>query len=154
MSLQLTNTYTKAYVEILEIINWMGKEYKNKIPTKLMKFFEENKDSSYKYSLNNLNSDKIFLNETIILLALLEQKYWASDYERDILNEALKENEEKYQENLRILYNPDNLFKNRKEHQSFIEDENIAETAIIEYKEKNFLQKIFNKIINLFKRNN
>lgn len=43
---------------------------------------------------------------------MLEFKYWATDNEKKVLNDALKKNEIKYQEELREKYNPDNLFEN------------------------------------------
>ena len=40
MEPQNTNSYAKAYTEILEIINYMGERYRSKTPPKLLKFFE------------------------------------------------------------------------------------------------------------------
>lgn len=145
MNLQITNTYTKAYVEILEIINYMGQEYKKKIPSRLLSFFEENKNLDYEYKLESLNSNKSFLNETLILLALIEQKYWATDKEREILIKGLKENEKKYQESLSEKYNPDNLFKDKIEEIKTIENT----VALVEYKESIF-RKFINKIKVIF----
>lgn len=145
MNLQITNTYTKAYVEILEIINYMGQEYKKKIPSRLLSFFEENKNLDYEYKLESLNSNKSFLNETLILLALIEQKYWATDKEREILIKGLKENEKKYQESLSEKYNPDNLFKDKTEEIKTIENT----VALVEYKESIF-RKFINKIKVIF----
>ena len=49
-------------------------------------------------------------------------------------------------------YNPDNIFRSRKNVSNTLEN-NISEgSSIIEYKEKNFIQKIFEKIKHLFKR--
>ena len=110
MNLSVTSAYARAYVEILEIINYMGQEYKKKIPSKLLNLFEKNKDLNYEYKLEKLDLNTQFLKETLILLALIEKKYWATDREREILNQALKENEKKYQEDLRKKYNPDNIF--------------------------------------------
>lgn len=116
MELQKTDFYAKAYVEILEIINNMGEEYKKKIPPKLIKFFEQNKDPNYSYK-SEKDKIKTFSKETIGLLAMLESKYWANNNEKKILNNALMENEKKYQEKLRQKYNPDEIFKNRKTNQ-------------------------------------
>ena len=33
----------KAYTETLIILSWVGKEYRDKIPEKFIKFLEENK---------------------------------------------------------------------------------------------------------------
>ena len=77
-----------------------------------------------------------------------------SEEEKERINNILKNNEDKYQAELREKYNPDNLFKKQKSEILNLENNTITEeTAIIEYKEKNFLQKIFDKIKHLFKRN-
>lgn len=53
----------------------------------------------------------------------------------------------------REIYNLDNLFENSKaETQNFDNTTITEETAIVEYKEKNFLQKIFDKIKHLFRK--
>jgi len=61
----------------------------------------------------------------------------------------LNANEKKYQEELRERYNPDNIFKNKKE-ENIIKEETHA---LVEYKEKTIIQRIFDKIKNMFKRN-
>lgn len=161
MNLQITSAYARAYVEILEIINYMGQEYKKKIPSKLLNLFEKNKDLNYEYKLEKLDLNTQFLKETLILLALIEKKYWATDREREILNQALKENDKKYQGDLRKKYNPDNLFINNNLNKVIttktIEETNTstAETtnsfSMTEYQEsiliriKNWFKRVFNK---------
>lgn len=149
MELQMTDSYARAYVEILEIINHMGEEYKRKIPSKLLDFFEENKDINYIYQLAKTTDKGVFLDETIALLSMLESKYWSTAEEKVILENALKDNEIEYQKQLKEKYNPDNLFKKQdrvKNTEEFITNE----VAMIEYKESIF--KIFiNKIKSIFK---
>ena len=55
-----------------------------------------------------------------------------------------------FEQELRKKYNPDNLFKNRKNSLENITDDIAIETTIVEYKEKNFIQKLFDKIKHLF----
>lgn len=147
MELQRTNSYAKAYVEILEIINRMGMEYKRKIPSKLLKFFEENKDTEYIYQLDekNYNQHRVFLDETIGLLVMLESKYWATAEEKVVLDKALKDNEIEYQKQLKEEYNPDNLFKN-KVYQIEKEENSVA---VVEYKVSIF-RRFINRIKGIF----
>lgn len=142
MYVQKNDTYAKAYVEILEIIKHMEQKYRDKIPIKLLKFFEENKDSSYEYDLNEIKEkqNEIFSQKTIELLAMLELKYLANETEKELLKEALEENDKIYQAELREKYNPDTLFKNKVETL-----ENSV--AMVEHKKS-----IFTKIKNWFKR--
>lgn len=139
----MTDTYAQAYVEILEIIRNMDQDYKEKIPKKLLDFFEKNKDSSYKYNIEE-NQSITFSQKTIDLLAMLELKYLATETEKELLKQALDENDKKYQTELREKYNPDNLFKNKATKvETIIENS----TAMIEHKES-----IFTKIKNWLKR--
>ena len=148
MESQMTDSYAKAYVQILEIIKHMGDEYINKIPKKLMDFFEENKDKNYTFKLEEPkeNTEQIFSKETLGLLAMIESKYWATPEEKEILDKALAENEKKYQEEMREKYNPDNVFKNKETKVEKL-SETEKTTKITEYKES-----IFTKIKNWFKR--
>lgn len=85
--------------------------------------------------------------ESISMIALFHLNYWCSSpEEKQELKEMFKDNEVKYQTELREKYNPDNIFKK----QNIRKKENITmdEVAIAEYKES-----IFIKIKNWFKRN-
>ena len=55
-----------------------------------------------------------------------------------------------YEKLLKEKFNPDNLFKNRTKA---VEDSSVEKLSMIEYKEKNFLQKIFDKIKCLLNKN-
>lgn len=147
MELQMRRSYAKAYVEILEIINHMGEEYKRKIPHNLLDFFEEHKDKNYFFQLAEIkNNMPIFLDETISLIAMLEYKYWAKLEEKEILDKALKKNEREYQKQLNEKYNADNLFKKTK-----IKDETEGySVAMVEYKEA-FFKRFINKLKSFFK---
>ena len=141
----MTDTYAQAYVEILDIISNMEQHYKDKIPAKLIKFFEENKDSNYKFNIDGSNEGKnmAFSQKTIDLLAMIELKYLATETEKEILKDALDKNDIKYQTELRNKYNPDNLFKSKQTKVETVENS----VAMVEYKES-----VFTKIKNWFKR--
>ncbi len=142
MYVQKNDTYAKAYVEILEIIKNMEQKYRDKIPTKLVKFFEENKDSSYEYNLSQIKEEQkeIFSQKTIELLAMLELKYLANEKEKELLKDALEKNDKIYQKELREKYNPDDIFKSKVET---VENP----ISMVEYKES-----MLTKIKNWFKR--
>ena len=113
-------TYEKriSYTQVLEVLNNMEKENVDKIPIKLIEFFENNSDKEYNFklkpgiSLRNQNLTEYAL----ALLAMLNINYWCKDEsEKKALIDKYSENERKYQEELRIKYNPDNLFKKNNE---------------------------------------
>lgn len=140
----------QAYSEIDEFIELLTVEEQNEIPKKLRNFFKEQKDNQYVKKINpNIPiKEQNLLEETLALIAMLNLQYWCKDeQEKERLKNIYAENERKYQEELREKYNPDNLFKNKQN----IVEENIEETAMIEYKEDTFFSKIkkwIKKILN------
>lgn len=141
--------------EISTIIKYMPKEYQNKIPTNVMEFFEKNKTNNYKVNinLNNIFDKSNIKEETLAIIAMLNIKYWCPN--ENLKKQLIKkydENEKQYQREIRETYNTDNLFKNRNNSQLYTDRVSTEETAIVEYKEKNFLQRLFEKIKNLFKK--
>jgi hypothetical protein len=150
----MTDTYAQAYAEILEIIKNMEQHYQDKIPVKLIEFFEGNKDSNYQYNTDKINENQnmAFSQKTIDLLAMLQLKYLATEEEKELLKDTLDKNDIKYQTEMREKYNPDNLFKNKNNSSEIIQDNISTEAAIVEYKEKSFIQKLFDKIKYLFRK--
>ena len=143
-----------AYSEVYEILNLLEDEYKNRVPKKVIEFFERERDENYNPIIEiDVPLDKQNLKrETMVLLAILNMNYWCDneDEKQEMLNsfnenEASKKLKEK---ELAEKYNPDNLFKKNEIH------EVIEEVAMVEYKEPNFIQKIISKIKSLFRRSN
>lgn len=146
--------YNIAISETLEILNHTRQEDVDKIPVKFLKFLKDNASVTYKPSLDfNKPLNEMNLNEkTIGLLSIINRKYWCDDNQRKEFDNKLKENETIFQQRIQIKYNTDNLFKNRKTDINSNNDIKTEETDIIEYKQKNFLEKILDKIKNLFNR--
>lgn len=145
----------KAYSEIDEFLGLLSEEQINKIPKKLREFFREEKDQNYKKGINPNEpiKNQDLKEETLGIIALLNLQYWCEDeQEKERLKKVYAQNEKIYQEALQIKFNPDNIFKNRQNISSDFNNTDTESTAMIEFKEKNFLQKIFDKIKNLFNR--
>ena len=86
----------------------------------------------------------------MVLIAMLNYQYWCPN--KKVKNELYKQylsNNEKYEKAIQEKYNPDNLFKNKKAEDIKINEET---QALVQYKEKNFIQRIFDKIKSFFKR--
>ena len=154
----MTNTRTKeVYSEVNSFLNLLLEEDRIKIPLKLRKLINDErlKDYNPQYSFEKPIDEQEISDEALAMIALLHINYWCNDNEeKERINNILKNNEDKYQAELREKYNPDNLFKKQKSEKLNLENNTITEeTAIIEYKEKNFLKKIFDKIKHLFKKN-
>lgn len=142
--------------EVLDVLNRFDEEDIKKIPKKLIEYLKENSDKNY---INNIDYTKPIKelklhDETIYILDMICFNYWCeNDLQKKEFLYQLNKNEQRYQEELREKYNPDNLFKNQNNSSEKIQDNISTETAMVEYKEKNFIQRLFDKIKNLFRKN-
>lgn len=142
------NIKTKEiYSEVYQVLNLLGNEYIDKLPKSLFNMLEEKRNINYepKYTedlpLNKQNIKK----ETLSIIALLHLNYWCENAnEKNELNQMFKNNEDRYQDELRKKYDPDNIFKKHVQ-------ENIIknEVGLVEYKESIF-KRLINKIKSLF----
>ena len=145
----LNQRYAEASVEVLDILEHMNANDFARVSNKFINFLKENASKNYICNLDyskKLN-DMELKQETRGLLALMYEKYWCPEEEKEELKKKFYENEKKYQEELREKYNPDNIFS--KKQNNIIEPEN-KQTQLIEYKESVF-RKILNKIRAFFK---
>ena len=151
----MENELLKAYAEVDKVLSFMENKYVEKIPSKMREMFKDEKLEGY----NPIIDPKIPLDEqnlqkrTLAILAMLNLNYWCeSEKEKQELIFLYAENDRKREEELREKYNPDNIFKNKNNSSENIQDNISTETAIVEYQEKNFIQKLFDKIKHLFRR--
>lgn len=148
--------YGIAMCETLQYLKGINQNDLDKIPCKFIQFLKDNClkdyecDFDYTKPLKELNIS----DEAKGLIAMICLNYWCTnDEQRERFKKHLTENELKYQEKLRKKYNPDNLFKNKVEKinvEDTIKKDNIE---LIEYKEPKWYQNIFDRIMNIFKKN-
>lgn len=137
----------QAYSEIDEFLELLKDEQKNKIPLKLRELFKEEKDKDYikKIDPKIPIKEQNLREETLALIALLNLQYWCEDdAEKEKLKQIYAENERQYNEMLREKYNPDNLFKSKKEKIDEQEEASLPMTV-----EK---ISVFKKVIRFIKR--
>ena len=156
----MVKNYPKAYCEILEILKYISPEELEKIPESEINFLRENKDKVYEFEYNpekSLNNQEIS-RETKSIIVWLFKNYFASEKQLEKLDKILEENEERYQEELRKKYNPDDLFKNNKQNsieETKIEnkdenrDESQEEQVALIPEENN---RWYKKIVNFFRK--
>lgn len=134
--------YTKAYTELLEILKYVSKSSLEKIPKENLEMYELNRDKNYNYEYNNnLEFEEQKMSKlTRILIANIYIQYWASEEERKVLKQRDKEELEKIEIEKRNIYNPDNLFANRRKI------ENLEEKNLVIVKKKNIIEKVLEKI--------
>ncbi len=141
----------QAYSEVCTVLEYMPNEYVKKIPEKIIKLFQSEKLEDYQVNINKSNPlDKNYLSKkTMVLIAMINYQYWCPN--KKVKNDLYKQylsNNEKYENEIREKYNTDNLFKNKKTEEIEVQEE---VHALVEYKEKTFIQKVWNKIKSIFK---
>lgn len=141
---------SQAYSDIAWILNGLEEKYLNKLPGKLIEFFEDNKDPFYISSIDIMRplAEQELSQETEAILCLLNLNYWCTPEEKEKLMAQYEMNEKEYQEELRKKYKIDNLFDTVNKN---IEPEPIEQTSMVVVKEKNIFMKIIDKIKNIFK---
>lgn len=137
----MEKNYNKAYTEILEILKYLPKESRNKIPSEMLEMFKIKHDKNYKFVINIDKSfgEQNLLDETKAILANIFRDYWATPYQREQILAKENYDRQKLEEEKLQKYNPNNLFKKTEnffpieiEHEKF-------HTKLIK-----FIKKIFN----------
>lgn len=147
------DNYEEAYAEVIEVLNYIPMNEYKKIPKKYIVFMEENcsENSSFIYNIA-LPFEKQNISDTAKnILGMIFRLFVIEQSKKNELNN--KEQEKKKQEELEkyIKYNPDNLFKDKKETSKTIEETRSKEVDLVEHNES-LLKKIWNKIISIFKK--
>ena len=144
--------YREAFSEVEQILNLMPTNLSNKIPTKFKNIISLEKSKTYIPKISEPFEECELKAETNIILAVIYRDFLCSKEERVELLERDRNKLLEFEQELREKYNPDNIFKNKNNSSESIQDNISTETALVEYKEKNFIQKLFDKIKHLFRR--
>ena len=130
-----------SYSEVYEILNLIGKEYKDKIPNKLLQIIVDGMDKNYKPTIDMKKplKEQNISQRTYDILGMLKLNYWCKNEseKKEFLNK-ISANEKRREEVLREKYNIDNIFKNGNTEKV------KEEVALVEVKEEKWYQKIFN----------
>lgn len=149
----------RSYTEVCEILKHIPQEEANKIPKEVIKFFENNKDETYDFTYDvsqSLGEQKV-LRKTNSIIIYLFKKYFATDVQKEKINNILRQNELVYQESLKEKYNPELLFKKKDceiEEKKQLEKNEMLVVSMTEYKENIFIKlikKIKNNLFGFFK---
>ena len=144
----MINNYARAYTEVLEILSYFSNEEYSKIPEEKIKYFKENMDKDYIYTINpeiDLSVQHISSEANAILISLFRD-YFASENQKGMLSKLLNKNQEKVDKAKREKYNTDDIFNKEKAETVDNNIENM-ELQIIEYKES-----VFSKFTKFIKR--
>lgn len=144
---QMKNVYSEVYV-IFNKLDLISK-LPDMIATKILK--EKSNEHYFDFNEQEPLYEQIKNVDTISMVSYLYVKYLCDDQEeKEWLISKYKDNEIRYQEELKEKYSTDNLFKHKEIEN--IEQEEIQQTAMIEYKERNIFQKVFYMLISIFKK--
>lgn len=148
----MNEKYAKAYTEVLEIINHFSREEYSKIPNEKIKFYENNRDKNYHYEINsqvNIEQQDISKEAESILVSLFRD-YFATEKQKNVLENLLKQNLEKAEKEKWEKYSYNSLFKNNK-----VKDDNKEKQlfALVKVKNQKWYEKIFDFFKNILKNN-
>lgn len=137
----------KRLVEVEYILRKLDDEYINKIPQEVWDYINKNKDKNYVFEYDN---DKILseqnLNiDTISILTYINMEYLLEEKERRELLELLKKDDMVAEQQKKEKYNPEDLFKNKKE-------EPKEPISLIEVKVEKWYEKLFSFLKNMFRK--
>ena len=144
----------RAYSEVDEFLRLIPEENVNKIPQKVRKLFNEEKDTEYVKNIdpNEDISKQNLMEETLAIIAMLNLKYWCEDEkEKERLIEVYKNNEKKYQDLFQIGFDENEVFKKDKIEVKISEQKqsDVDEKQLMKYNE-NIFKKMVNYIFKLF----
>ena len=148
----ITKEYSEALVEVLEIINHLDDNDRNKIPENIIKFYENNKSLEYKPNLNfddDITKQKLMTKTREILAGIYVDYLCNNKDEKKEYISKLKQAELKYEHQKRLKYNPSLIF-NKKSNSNQINSETIQ--ALVPVKKDNIFIRILKKIKSIFSK--
>lgn len=146
----MKNTTPKAYTEVLELLKFFSTEQVKKIPETKLKVFLKYRDENYNYKVDKTKSffEQNMMPETKAIFTILFEDYWATDEQRKVLKQKEAEAFKELENKKRSLYNPDDLFKNRRIN----EIENHTKNANITLLNEKWYNKIILALKSFFNR--
>lgn len=143
----MKKTYEMALTEVFEILKYLPKDIKGKIPKKLMEFIEKEKDDTHVVDVKQPLNIEDYSNEAIVLLGMIYIDFLCSQEEKNEFRQKSIELNKKNQQESLEKYNPDNIFKVKKDK---IGDPNMQiNLALVKGKENWFtkIKKFFDRIM-------
>ena len=149
----IAENYACAYKEVIEVLKYTKREDVNKIPKSriLLWRINMNKDYDFKIDTTKTLEEQNLSKEAKAIIANIFKKYWATDYQKERIEAKEKYDIEQIEKEKYQKYNPDDIFKKRKETtEKYIENNEEKSIAIIP--EEKWYRRIFNIIKGLFKK--
>lgn len=132
------NLYAKACTEVLEILSHFSEEDISKIPSDKIEFFKQNCDKDYDYKIDpevDLAEQYISEEANAIIIGLYRE-YFATEHQKNVLDDILKHNQILADRESRTKYNPDNVFENKQEQE--VQNSNNSNNYVQKEKEESY----------------
>ena len=139
--------YKKSLSEVYEILKLMPESILNKIPQKLKDIIKNERDIEYTIIVKEPLNIEDFQYETIVLLGMIYRDFLCDENEKNILKQREIDLANQYDEEIRKMYNPDDLFNRRKKA-------NIGKSESLPIKveeDRKWFKKIFELVKGVFK---
>lgn len=136
-------TFPNALAEVNNILKYFPRSIYEKIPQNIIDNIQNKMNKTYKTKpLNDSKTldEQDILEETKQILAMIYRNYIISDELKENYISEEREISAKLENEKRLKYNPDNIFKNKQE---LLKDNKVQESVIIK---KNFFQKLIYRI--------
>ena len=147
--------YANAYKEVLVILDNLIKEDYDKIPKEYIEFLKSNCNNEYEFYYNTSKpfEEQKLLDDTKYILFGLFEKFGATELQKEKIKAFKNNHYRKIEEEKRKIYNPDNIFNNEKNNIDItISKQQIEEKSLVENKKISWYQKLFLKILRIFRR--
>ena len=149
----INTSYANAYKEVLIVLNNLIKEDYEKIPKEYIEFLETNANPNYdfKYDSSKAFNEQELLDDTKYILFSLFEKYGATEIQKSKIKSFKDNYNKKLEKKKREKYNPDDIFKKNTLNENII-NETKENVQMVEYKEQRWYEKIFAKILKIFRK--
>ena len=139
--------YANAYSEVLGILKFISKEDYEKIPNSKIELFETNQNREYifEYNPNKTLEEQNVSKRAKAIIGLLFRDYEATDEQKDKITRKQNYDRQLLEEQKKSMYDVENIFKKKS-----YENEEVKEMVV--YKEQKWYQKLFAKILKIFKK--
>ena len=138
--------YARAFTEVELLINDLAEELYIRIPKNFIKLIQENKDKTYKITLEELNR-KGEMEETKAIMSLVFRDYLVPDAVAEQLKDRDKAIIEKENNRFNEIFPSDKKESKESVNTNINKAEENKETSLVEVKEES----LFDKIINIVK---
>ncbi len=137
--------FSRAFVEVEEILNHMSKEDKEQIPEEFRNMMMKNKASNYNFQLDDEKDleEQGVMRETKIILAYIFTNYWSTERQKELIKQKFLREFFEMDEEKREKY-PIEVFKSEKLKEN--KEDNNDGTQLVKYEEVNLIRKFLHKI--------